>query len=359
MTGDVRGSPLARTLLGAYLALVAYASLHPFSGWRGHGASPLGFLEAPWPRYVTGFDLAANVAAYVPLGALGVLALVPRLRGAAAALVAVIGAALVSAAVEAAQSYLPSRIPSIADLACNVAGAAAGALAALALSGWLLETGPLRRAREALVVPGALADFGLVLLALWLFVQLDPTTVLFGAGDLRSLLSAAPGPAREPGFFIAVEALVAGANLLAVALLGSAILREGAPARVALLGLVLAALAVRALGFAILMRAEVGFDWLTPGGAQGLVAGLLLAMVAFALPRTGRLAVAAVLLMAATVFVNLAPPNPYTAATIKVWAQGHFLHFNGLTRLASMLWPFAAIAWSLVLAARAPREDGR
>lgn len=358
MIRDARGSTLARTLLGAYLALIAYASLHPFAGWRGFGVSPLGFLDAPWPRYVTGFDLAANVAAYAPLGALGVLALAPRLRGAAAALAVVLGAALVSTAMEAAQGYLPSRFPSIADVVCNIAGAAAGALVALALSGWLLETGPLRRAREALVVPGALADAGLVLLALWLFVQLDPTTVLLGAGDLRSLLAVAPGPAREPGFFIAVEALVAGANLLAVALLGSAILRDGAPARVALVLLVLAALAVRALGFAILMRAEDGFGWLTPGGAQGLVAGLLVAAVAVALPRTGRLAVAAVLLMAATVFVNLAPPNPYTAATLKVWAQGHFLNFNGLTRLASMLWPFAAIAWALVLAARAPREDG-
>ena len=60
-------------------------------------------------------------------------------------------------------------------------------------------------------------------------------------------------------------------------------------------------------------------------------------------PRTARLALAAVLLMAATGLVNLAPPNPYFADTLRVWAQGHFLNFNGLTRLVSAAWPFAAL----------------
>mgnify|MGYP003341933032 CR=1 FL=1 len=107
---SVRGSPLARTLLAAYLFLVAYASLHPFSSWRGHGGSPFTFLDASWPRYVTGFDLAANVAAYFPLGAFGVLALAPRLRGLAAATVSVLGAAAVGLGA-AAGLALPSTEP--------------------------------------------------------------------------------------------------------------------------------------------------------------------------------------------------------------------------------------------------------
>ena len=40
------------------------------------------------------------------------------------------------------------------------------------------------------------------------------------------------------------------------------------------------------------------------------------------------------------------------AATLAVWRQGHFLHFNGLTRLVSSLWPFAAMGLLIVLAAR-------
>ena len=59
---------LARYLALAWCALIVYASLHPFSGWRSTGVSPWGFLTAAWPRYWTGFDLVANVAVYLPLG---------------------------------------------------------------------------------------------------------------------------------------------------------------------------------------------------------------------------------------------------------------------------------------------------
>ena len=59
--------------------------------------------------------------------------------------------------------------------------------------------------------------------------------------------------------------------------------------------------------------------------------------------------------MAATVLVNLAPANPYLAASLKVWQQGHFLNFNGLTRLVAALWPFAALGYLIVLAGRATR----
>ena len=76
------GPPLARYLLAAYVLLIAYASLHPLSGWRAHGASPFAYLLVPWPRWITGFDIAANVLAYVPYGVLavwsGTAALGPR-----------------------------------------------------------------------------------------------------------------------------------------------------------------------------------------------------------------------------------------------------------------------------------------
>jgi len=90
-----------------------------------------------------------------------------------------------------------------------------------------------------------------------------------------------------------------------------------------------------------------------------VAAGLLLAFAALRLPRTARLALSAALLMAATVLVNLSPPNPYFAATLKVWEQGHFLNFNGLTRLVSSAWPFAALVYLVYLAAGRLREPVR
>jgi hypothetical protein len=56
------------------------------------------------------------------------------------------------------------------------------------------------------------------------------------------------------------------------------------------------------------------------------------------------------------VLVNLAPPNPYFTETLKVWSQGHFLNFNGLTRLVSAAWPFAALGYLVYLATASRRE---
>ena len=349
----MRGTPLARLLLLVYLALVAYASLYPLAGWRAHGGSPLEFFASPWPRAILWFDVISNFIGYAVLGALAVLAMRPRVRGPAAMLGAVALGASLSLLMEAAQSYLPARTPSSLDLLCNAAGALAGALAGLLARPW---EQPLRQWRARALLPGPQGDLGLALLGLWLFTQLNPAMLLFGVGDLRDLLAGPAGPARAPELFVAIEAVTAAANLAAVALLASSIASPGARVRALVVALVLAALAVKTFAFAVILRAQDGFAWLTPGALQGLVAGLAVALLAVGLPRVARLAMAAVLLMVAAILVNLAPQNPYMAAMLKLWQQGHFLNFNGLTRLVATLWPFAALSFLIHLAARR-RED--
>ena len=116
-------TPLPRYLALTYTALVVYASLHPFSGWRDLGLSPFAFLDAGWPHYWTGFDLGVNVAAYIPLGFLLALTLA-RLPGrASAAIAAAIIGGLLSFGLESLQTWLPARVPSNLDLACNTLGA--------------------------------------------------------------------------------------------------------------------------------------------------------------------------------------------------------------------------------------------
>jgi hypothetical protein len=290
-----------------------------------------------------------NVAGYLPLGILGVMALHPRVRGVAAALVAVAAAAVLSLVLEAAQSYLPARVPTNLDVLCNLGGAAFGAALGQHFTP-LVAGGPLSRA--AAFLGGTGTDFGLVLIGLWLFIQLNPATLLFGAGDLRDLLAPLEGRARRPEFFVLIEAFTTAANLIAVALLLSVLAAPRGPVRAMVLGAVFAALLVKTAAFAILMRAENVLAWLTHGAQLGLAIGIAGALGALALPRTTRLVIAAVLLMAATVLVNLAPPNPYLADSIKVWQQGHFLNFNGLTRLVSTLWPFIALGYLIYLASR-------
>jgi len=281
----------------------------------------------------------------------------PRLQGAAALAVALAGAGALSLVLEALQSYLPARVATNLDVLCNLAGAAGGAALALAAAPRLIIEGPLRRLRAASFPGGVGIDVGLVLLGLWLFTQLNPATLLFAAGDLRDLFSAGREEVR-PGFFVAVEALTAFANLVAVGMLVSVIARPDQPAHALFVALVAAALAVKTAAFAIVMRAENVLGWMTLGAQVGLAAGVVSAMLLMSLPRTARLALAATLLMAGTVLVNLAPANPYLAASLKVWQQGHFLNFNGLTRLVSALWSFAALAYVIYLAARKPEAVG-
>ena len=345
---------MARLLLAVYAVLTAYATLYPMEGWRDAGISAFAYLSAPWPRFVTRFDVAVNVLGYVPFGFLAVAALHPRVRGVAAFAAASAAALALALALEALQSYLPARIASNVDALCNLAGAAAGAALGLRFVPRLLVEGPIGRLRQRFFLPGSAADVGLVLIGLWLFTQLNPGMLLFGAGDLRGYLHVSEARGEQPQFFILIEALVAGANLTAVGLLFSALSATRAGLRVRLVALVLAALAVKTAAFAIVMRAHDVLAWLTPGAEIGLAAGLAVALAAVALPRAAQFAIAAVLIMAATVLVNLAPANPYLTASLKVWQQGHFLNFNGLTRLVSALWPFAALGYLMVLAARRP-----
>ena len=110
-----------------YTALIVFASLFPFDGWRAQGIDPLVFLLAPLPPpYWTGFDIATNVVGYAPLGFLLVLAMLRSGWGRWSWCLVLGLPALLSLAVETLQNYLPMRVPSNIDFALNAAGAAAG-----------------------------------------------------------------------------------------------------------------------------------------------------------------------------------------------------------------------------------------
>ena len=59
---------LPRNLALAYALLIAYACLHPLTGWRDSGLPLLDYLSAPWPKYFVAADFVFNVLGYLPLG---------------------------------------------------------------------------------------------------------------------------------------------------------------------------------------------------------------------------------------------------------------------------------------------------
>ena len=334
----------------AYVVLVIYASLHPFSGWRDPGLSPWVFIDAAWPRYWTVFDLVINALAYVPLCFFVALAARRRLPAWLGSLVGALFGAGLSFALECTQSWLPSRVPSNLDLASNALGALLGALLA-----WWLGARLLRRtvhAQRELLSPLPHVEVGLVLVGLWLLTLLSPEIFLFSGGDLRHLLPITPVLAYRAPSFVAMEAVIVACHAVAIGLIVRALLGGRRSPYIILPLFFLLALGVRMLAAIVLVNPGAALAWLTPGALLGLGAGVGVLVLALMLPGPWRIALAGLALMAGTVLVNLTPPNPYSVAALAAWRQGHFLNFNGLTRLTASLWPFLALPALILLGRR-------
>lgn len=334
----------------AYLVLIVYASLYPFANWRHLGLSPLAFLDAAWPRYWTVFDLTVNVLAYLPLGFLVTLAL-RRLPGRwTPALAAILLGTLLSFTMECVQTWLPARVPSHLDLAANATGSVAGAVVA-ALNGKRIFR-RIGQFQQAILAPMPHAEAGLVLAGMWLLAQLSPETLLFGVGDLRSILGLAPAlPYAASSFFVLETALIA-SNTVAIGLFARALLADQNAPHLMLIAFFVAALAIRMLAAALLVAPEEALAWLTPGAQLGFTIGAAMLVPMLMLPAPLRVALAGVALMAGTALVNLTPPNPYSEAALATWRQGHFLNLNGLTRWVASLWPFLALPYLTAIGRR-------
>jgi VanZ family protein len=346
---------LPRYVCIAYLLVVVYASLYPFSGWRDLGVAPPAFLFAPMPRYFTVFDIVTNVAAYFPVGFLLVLAFHIPHRPIVAILGAVFGAFALSLAMEALQAYLPSRIPSNLDVICDTAGGFAGAIAGAYAAPTLLSP-RMHSLRTEWLAPGRHTDLGLVLLGLWLLSQANPALLLFGNGDLRDDLGLGLAPFSADGFRVMETAIVA-LNLAAAGALAALVARERMVAWATMAAIVVLTLLAKALASALLFKPENYLVWLTPGAQDGLEIGLLALLLLPWLPRAALAVLAVLLLCSAVLMVNLVPENPYHTSSLPHWQQGQFLNFNGLTSAVALLWPFAAIVWAATARRRRKAES--
>ena len=339
-----RRSRLVRYLTVAYTLLVAYASLFPFSPWRPIASSAFSFLLEPWPRYTIA-DVVLNLLGYLPLGLLLTLTAMAWIAPRWAALSATVVGTCISLVLEAAQSFLPQRVPSNLDLLSNGLGAMAGALIAVAGGERRLLSGHLFRLRSRLFVPGPGADLGFVVLVLWLFCQLYPAVWLFGTGDLRSLGAGSHRLLYDPASYRWIEAGVTALNLAAVGLLVSALARPQQRVAGLLLGLIGVALAVKSAAALTLFKSGDASLWLTPGALLGIPAGVVLYLALAGMQPAWMSWSAAMLLIGGVALINVAPENPYIQASIQTWQRGHFLSFNGTTRLVFSVWPFLAVGY--------------
>lgn len=126
-------------ILIVVILLIAYGSLYPWAFEARHlAASPLYVLLHSWDANVYDrrflFDMAVNVAVYIPLGMTAYLAF-RRFKSVALEFLAPVAiGALLSASMEMLQLFTPHRQCSAIDLVDNILGSGVGVLAGVALT---------------------------------------------------------------------------------------------------------------------------------------------------------------------------------------------------------------------------------
>ena len=355
-----RAAALAAVLLAA---LVLYASLFPFEGWRwppGRAAADL--LVLPWPRYHFAFDLWSNFLGYVPLGLLVALGMAgPGVRAWKSMLMAAALAGLLSFGAEVAQNFLPGRHPSLLDWVLNTGGALAGALLAplLLRLGW-----PQALARWMARWFDAGSAGAVLLLALWPVALLFPAPVALGLGQIgprlqpllanaldgvpwayawHAALVADAAPAAPLG--VAAEAVVTMLGLLAPCLVAYAVVPPGWRRAGLALGAGALTVAVLSLSTVLNFGPEHALTWLAPSTGPALVAGTLAAVLLAPVSRRVAVGLGLMAVTAGVVLVAQAPADPYFAQSLQGWEQGRFVRFHGLAQWVGWLWPYAALAW--------------
>ena len=352
-------------LAWAWVALIVYASLYPFTGWRWPPGLPApGLFYLPWPRYFIPFDITSNLLAYAPLGGLVCIA---RLRHGVPVALALASALLsgtcLSYSMEVLQHLLPRRVPSALDWALNSAGTTLGALLAVGAQ----RLGLLRRwqtTRERWLERGN--GGALALLVLWPAALLFPTSVPLGVGQvgeaLRAWLAAvladvpwaAPladwlesGAAPDQPLSSLAEGLAVALGLLSPCLLAFAASRPGWRR----LGLAVTVAVVAVLGTTLSTALNFGPDhalaWRTPANETAMAAALLLSLAGLWLRPRLAAALALVSLTGLVVLVHGAPTDPYFAQSLQGWEQGQFVRLHGLAQWVGWAWPYAALAWLL------------
>jgi VanZ family protein len=354
-------------------ALVLYASLYPFSGWRWPaGSAPPALLALPWLPWLTPLDELLNLIGYVPLGLLVFISGVRGGRSAwRAALAAVLAAAALSYACEVLQHLLPQRHPSLKDWLMNTCGAAVGAGLGLLLRGSLQRWQHLRQRWFVRHSEGALA-----LLALWPAALLFPTALPWGLGRIGprvvetlqgwvdgvpwaegvAQMLAEPAP-LEPLSHLA-ERVASALGLLAPVLLAYAVSRPGWHRLWLALGAIALGLAGTTVSTVLNFGPAHAGSWLTAAAGVGAAGAVLVAVALAPVPQRVVQLLGVVALVALLLLVDQAPADPYFADTLQAWEQGRFVRFHGLAQWVGWLWPFAALGW-LVARLLRPEEPGR
>ncbi len=327
-------------LTTGYALFIVYASLSPFSGWREQGLDFLEVLGAPLLLTYTAFDATVNLLSYLPFGLLAGLALHARFSAAASVILGLCLGVSLSACMEYLQMYLPARVSSNMDLLSNSAGALIGALLAVSVVSWTWLFTRLTRWRSGLFHQGKEMDFGLALLALWMFGQINPSLPMLG-NVFISDVAHRPFAALPPAPFDWWKSGAVTLNLLMLGMLMLTLLRAPRSA-VAALPVILSAVAlVKFVTAAVLLKSWALLLWINSEAVFGMLLGMALLFAVLWLPRSAAIVSGAAVALAYFAIVNFmfGDNKPAAAMSVYHWHYGHLLNYNGLAQTIALVFP--------------------
>jgi VanZ family protein len=321
----------------AYLCLLYYGSLYPFTYWR-YPAYPLMQFLPLWPGHLDKGDVLQNVLVYAPFGMLCTLWLLQSMDVARAVVLAVALGALVSFSIECLQQFNPARVASTVDIVMNALGSFGGAMLATTVVRHTFPGKVVLAWRDRWFVPGPLANTGLVILGFWMLSQTSPLVPTMDVGHFRhalaGLLRALQNPqALDLARLVRYALMTTGLGLMLLLMV-----RPDKPAPLllaALLGLVL--LAKLAVIGRVLSLEAIGGSVLAFGACMALrlLPAKLVALSGMAMIAAG------------FALAELTPGSSDGIGMPFNWIPfaGHLRSITALENILELLWPFMAVAW--------------
>lgn len=349
-------SLLRHYLLAGYVFLIGYASLSPFSGWQEQGLTFWAVLTSPLLQTYSWFDALSNLLAYFPLGVLLGLTLHRHHRRVFSVGVALVVGVLLSLLMEYLQMYLPNRISSNMDVLTNAVGTLVGAVVAVRVadSGWFKA---ITQWRISLFAQGGGAEFGLALIVLWMFAQVNPSLPMLGNVFITAPAHV-PFVPRQAEPFDLWESLAVSLNLAMVGALLMLLLRSRRQAATVLMVLLSVTALVKFIAGALLLKSWALLLWLNGEAVFGIFIGALLLIMMGWFGRGVIFWIAAVLaflyLVLAVWVLERVPAGE--AMRLYQWHFGHLRNYNGLSQQVVLLFPVLMLFYLWWLGW--PRDNG-
>ena len=289
----------------------------------------------------TGFDAVINLLSYLPFGLLVGLALRARFGAMASVIVGLCVGVLLSASMEYLQMYLPMRVSSNMDILNNSAGALLGAILAVSITSWTWFFSRITRWRNEFFRHGKEMDFGLALLAFWMFGQVNPSLPMLGNVFISGVAQAVPLCRRHPRRSKALESSVVTLNLLMLGTLMLTLLRVPRNIVIAMLVVLSTVALAKFVAAVLLLKSWALLLWINSEAVLGMMLGILLLFTALWLPRKTAIGIGWAAALCDFAMVNFVFDDnaPSAAMSIYHWHYGHLLNYNGLAQTITLVFP--------------------